>query len=325
MFTLHLDARDLATARFRVSPLHETVASLWCVYGGQTPQVHRRWASRVSSHPGLDHELLTSLVSQRGWIPDFIAPVPLAASPDITHQLAQVRATPPGKVIEDVVSAYGPHPVPSRLRDVGRDPCGFRDQVASALARYWRAALAPHWPRARVLLDADLMFRGLQLATGGAESAFGQLDRRIRWSDGVLAVDIIREWHRDVPVAGRGFHLVPSLFVPFPQLPIDANDPPVLTYPARGAALLPRDPRLTSGGAVEDLLGRPRARVLSLLENPASTTELAQRLGVTPSAVSQHLRVLRATGLLSSARVGRVVLYWRSELGVRIVSRDQEE
>ncbi|MFF5521620.1 ArsR/SmtB family transcription factor [Streptomyces coeruleorubidus] len=46
--------------------------------------------------------------------------------------------------------------------------------------------------------------------------------------------------------------------------------------------------------------------------------ELARRLGVTPSAVSQHLRVLHATGLVTRARDGRRVLYRRSPLGERL-------
>ncbi|MGH3398924.1 MAG: ArsR/SmtB family transcription factor, partial [Streptosporangiaceae bacterium] len=78
------------------------------------------------------------------------------------------------------------------------------------------------------------------------------------------------------------------------------------------------------------LLGPPRARLLALLDQPASTTELACRLGVTPSAVSQHLRVLAAAGLVSRARAGRVVLYRQTETGARLAgpaagSEDQPE
>ena len=43
------------------------------------------------------------------------------------------------------------------------------------------------------------------------------------------------------------------------------------------------------------------------------------RLGVTASAVNQHLRVLRDAGLLVSTRYGRSVLYLRSELGTALL------
>ena len=49
--------------------------------------------------------------------------------------------------------------------------------------------------------------------------------------------------------------------------------------------------------------------------------ELARRLRVTPSAVSQHLRVLHATGLVTRARDGRQVLYRRSGLADRLLLR----
>ena len=43
------------------------------------------------------------------------------------------------------------------------------------------------------------------------------------------------------------------------------------------------------------LLGRPRARLLDLLAEPLVTIELARQLHVSPSAVSQHLKVLQPT------------------------------
>ncbi|MFC6343680.1 ArsR/SmtB family transcription factor, partial [Nocardioides hankookensis] len=68
------------------------------------------------------------------------------------------------------------------------------------------------------------------------------------------------------------------------------------------------------------LIGAARSRLLVLLESPASSTELAVRLGVTTTAVNQHLRALHAGGLLTSARHGRSVLYLRSGLGDRLVA-----
>lgn len=57
------------------------------------------------------------------------------------------------------------------------------------------------------------------------------------------------------------------------------------------------------------------ARLLRLLGEPPATVELARRLRVAPSAVSQHLRGLHAAGLVTRARQGRQVLYRRSPLG----------
>lgn len=63
--------------------------------------------------------------------------------------------------------------------------------------------------------------------------------------------------------------------------------------------------------AVFDALGDPtRARIVHLLLlREMCTSDLAIVSGVSESAVSQHLRVLRSLGLARSRREGRVVYY----------------
>jgi DNA-binding transcriptional ArsR family regulator len=90
-------------------------------------------------------------------------------------------------------------------------------------------------------------------------------------------------------------------------------------YPARGLGTLWQTETTTPPTALVGLIGRVRAQLLRLLETPMSSTELAVRLDVTPTAVNQHLRALRASGLLVSARHGRSVLYRRSDLGDRVL------
>jgi DNA-binding transcriptional ArsR family regulator len=99
-------------------------------------------------------------------------------------------------------------------------------------------------------------------------------------------------------------------------------------YPARGAATVWQADGFSgpgSGpaalGAVEALLGAPRARLLGALRSPATTSALARRFGVTPSAVSQHLAVLHRGGLIDRQRSGRTVLYQASELGISLLDQ----
>jgi DNA-binding transcriptional ArsR family regulator len=318
MFRLELDVQDLADTRFAISPVHEVIGSLWPVYARQARPEHRGWAARVRAQPGLDHEFLAALVSPSGPIPDFLAPPPASPRPRLADQLAQIRRAAADTVVTDVLAAYGRAPLPACLRGLADDPAGLRDRAALALGRYWDVALAPHWPRIRAVLEADLLHRGHQLAAGGPRVAIGGLDRRVRWRDGVIDVDIVRQWRREAPVAGRRLQLLPSVFTPFPHLPVDMSAPPVLGYPARATAGLWQPPAPVSPAAVQALLGGARARLLAMLAKPSSTTELAARLGVTPSAVSQQLRVLAAAGLVTSVRVGRVVQYRQTILGARL-------
>jgi DNA-binding transcriptional ArsR family regulator len=95
-----------------------------------------------------------------------------------------------------------------------------------------------------------------------------------------------------------------------------------LRYPARAAAAVweQRLPPNAPSQALRDLLGAPRARLLEVLRCPASTAALARSLDVSPSAVSQHLAVLRRCGLVDRTRSGREVLYQTSELGLTLLN-----
>ena len=202
---------------------------------------------------------------------------------------------------------------------------GRRDRVlrriVDALAAYWSACFEPWWPRMRTVLEADVVHRGRTIARDGLAAMFAGLSPRIHLVDDVVSVELNSDlWFRR-STAGEGLTLAPTLFTRNPSPPISPDEPPLIMYLARGVGTLWETDRPGSGGgALDGLLGAGRARLLDLLESPASSTELAVRLGVTTSAVNQHLRAMRDTGLLTSARHGRSVLYLRSELGDRLVS-----
>ncbi|MEU5302437.1 helix-turn-helix domain-containing protein [Streptomyces noursei] len=89
-------------------------------------------------------------------------------------------------------------------------------------------------------------------------------------------------------------------------------------YPARGAATAhtaPADATTGPGRALERLLGTGRATLLHSLRQPATSTELAARLQRSLGTVGGHLAVLRDAGLIVGTRVGRRVVYRRTERG----------
>jgi DNA-binding transcriptional ArsR family regulator len=58
------------------------------------------------------------------------------------------------------------------------------------------------------------------------------------------------------------------------------------------------------------LASTPRRQILAIVSQTAfTTTELAERLRVSAPAVSRHLAVLQAAGLITSERQGQKVLY----------------
>lgn len=121
---------------------------------------------------------------------------------------------------------------------------------------------------------------------------------------------------REVPGCGLddqpGLVLLPSVFN-WPNVGVDKS--PVTTasirYPAVGVGLLWEPPPALAGLA--PVLGHTRTSLLGALAEPLTTAALASRLGISPSAVSQHLGALRGAGLVSTQRNGRTALHLRTE------------
>ncbi|SDK00888.1 DNA-binding transcriptional regulator, ArsR family [Actinopolyspora mzabensis] len=322
MISFVLGVEDLADTRFVISPLHETLLSLRVLQDPRLSPLHLPW--RVSALAELDTrdlELLLSLVAVRRTLPDFLTPPPGSSEPDFEEQLALVRRTSPGRVRHDLLVTHAPDPLPPVLRGATDDDAsliGLRDSLCAALWRFWKAAIEPNWPRMRLLLEADMTHRARQLAWGGARLLFAGMHPNLRWRDGVLHIDRMISGH-SVAASGRGLLLLPSVFAHKPAPPVTPDEPPWLVYPSRGVATLWSSEPPADAAALAPLLGAPRARLLALLDEPTPTVELARRLGVTASAVSQHLRVLYEAGLLIRIRDGRHVLYRRSSIGDRLL------
>ncbi|MGO9883840.1 MAG: ArsR family transcriptional regulator [Solirubrobacteraceae bacterium] len=336
MIRIELTVEDLANTRFAISPLIETVFSLWALSDPSRHTLQLPWLRAIRGHLSREEDgLLRSLVGRsrippdfRGnpsrALPDFLTPRPASFHVRFEDELAAVRFTPPEIVRRDLVATHAPDQVPDELRAATRpgDRATIRllGKICDVLEHHWERSLAPSWPEMQLVLEADTTYRARQLATGGARLLFADMHPNLRWSDGVLTITEMVSDHT-VAAAGRGLLLLPSIFAFKPAAPLDPGEPPSLGYPSRGVATLWSPPPQAQPGALVDLLGRTRALLLQMLEEPLATNEVARRLKVTPSAVSQHLQVLHAAGLVTRARDRRQVLYRRSPTGDRLAGR----
>ncbi len=310
---------DLGEVRFALSPMNELALSLrtWREPGRYPLQLPWLQLTR-DTRARLDGEMLLALTNDSLWTPDFLTARASSPLTRFDDELATLAATPLDVVRDDIAEVH-PDPTtrPAAL-------CGRRDRVlkriVAAMAAYWTACFEPWWPRMRAVLEADIVFRGRVIAREGLAAMFADLSPRIRLVDDVLRVEMTSKIGFRRSTAGEGLTLAPSLFTRNATAPISAEEAPFILYGARGAGTLWETDRRTAPHALTSLIGEARASLLAALVSPASSTELAIRLGVTPSAVNQHLRAMRDAGLLSSARHGRSVLYLRSELGDRLVA-----
>ncbi|GAB3658211.1 DUF5937 family protein [Actinocorallia lasiicapitis] len=312
---LAFSANDLAQTRFAVSPLWEVVTSFRALHAGSLNPAYRRWADQVAPRllaGGLHRGLLAALIPRGTHVADLLTPLPATPFPSLEEELAAVAATPPAEVrrqIDELARWEGPDPALHALHD---DPAAVLPQVVTELRAYWELVLAPYWARIRQVLEADLFQRARQAAEHGAAAVLNDLHEGVTWDDDTLLL-VKRQCGLARIDTGPGLVLVPSVFA-WPRVLTWSVPPhsPQLCYPARGAGNLWEKPKSAPDEALSAVLGRSRAVLLSELETPASTTELAGRTGLSAAAVSQHLTALRDAGFVSAHRAGRSVLYART-------------
>ncbi|MFG2619400.1 DUF5937 family protein [Streptomyces sp. NPDC048507] len=318
---------DLLRCRFGISPRWETQEAVRVLRRPDRQAYHLPWLRRVRADAaGLDLRPLWLLMPRRGHHPDLLSPPPLGPSATFEEELARVRAAAddPRAAHEDLRRSLActPGALDSPLgRRMLADPARAVAELADLTEAAWRALVAPHWPRLRALLEADVLFHSRRLAAGGLEALFDGLHPGLRWSGGTATLTVERPSHHDRELGGQGLLLMPSAFV-WPEVAGGYDPPwqPTLAYPARGIGALWTASPGPAPRALAGLLGRARAEVLCALDEPASTTALAARLGLAPSTVSAHLSALRAAGLLIPARHGRQVLYERTPLAIALAA-----
>jgi DNA-binding transcriptional ArsR family regulator len=268
----------------------------------------------------LDVLPLLSVLPADGYIPDFITPPPESPLMRIEDELELVRTTPPRQVRKELAIFKSQHGnrMPKAAEPLYRDPQRELPTLTEVMAEYWERAVAPHWPRILALLSADLRHRATRLTENGPSGLFNDLHPTISFEGEWLHID--QSWQGTVELDGQGLLLLPTVFS-WERPSVISVKPwqPTLIYPARGVALL-WEPEHETPPELAGLIGATRARILGALEAPQSTTELAAQLGLTPGAVSQHLKVLADARLVARRRERRVVLYARTELGDQLAS-----
>jgi hypothetical protein len=317
---------DPARVRFAISPLWETMAALRVLLEPQRRRYHLPWLESVRPDlEQLDLWPLLALSPHTGWTPDFLSPPPAGPGTNIADQLQQVRETAPGQIGREVrrsLTQRSGEAVPEAAWRLLDDPTATRAMLADLLERCWQLLIAPHWPRLRDLLQADILYRTQMLGDYGLERVLGELHPGARWTSHTLTIDAPST--ERYQLAGTGLLLMPSVFA-WPGLTVITDPPaqPALIYPARGIAELWQPAHTLHSAALGRLLGRTRAALLESLAEPASTHILARRHELAPSTVSEHLAALHHARLVTRRRHRHAVLYQQTPLGTALANGSQ--
>ncbi|OLZ47152.1 ArsR/SmtB family transcription factor [Amycolatopsis keratiniphila] len=313
MLTIHFTEEDLSllTVSEVAEPMWEILASLYRLRRPEGEPFFGHWRKTTFGTLDTDGVLLMSAVPPYGYCPDFLTPAQPATS--IEDGVGALRATPLPVLRAEIaeLSRHGTIPRWLRLiRDGGSDEL---NALADAVLGYFRKHLAPDWP---VVADAVLResARCNALAEqGGAHLLLSALHPDVRWRPPFLEVRF--PWEQKLDLRGRGLRLIPVYFGHGPPTTYkDSSRSPVLVYSIDHLPMLRPDAEPASSLAA--LLGPTRARVLVTVASGAcNTSDVATRTGISAASASQHLTVLRESGLIDTVRRGRARHHTVTALG----------
>jgi DNA-binding transcriptional ArsR family regulator len=188
------------------------------------------------------------------------------------------------------------------------------DRIAAVLDWVWTEAVEPDWQRRQRAFEADIIARTRRLSTSGWASALDDMRPNMRWlGEGRLQINAYDYPPQDL-TDGQ------LLFIPSTSERgwVGWRRPHrySVVYPCGG---LLAEGRTTAPGALRRLIGPARATLLSLLNNPMSTTHLVSATGFALGAVGNHLKILLDAQLVRRRRAGRSVLYYRTSDGDRLI------
>ncbi|WP_114907929.1 ArsR/SmtB family transcription factor [Ornithinimicrobium murale] len=342
---IRTDAATLARSRFGISPATEVVGVVQSRGRHPMPHVRRWYAEAHQSLPAHHLEVLQSLVPDardHPHVPDFLTPPPRGTTESMSEVVRRIASTPTevvdyhldiglrGRTVHPDVVAQWPGPTAyERWRRAPGDHLqrlltqGARsvaEQAAAAMQAFFDRVLDREWGAVRTVLEADIAHRGEVAVHQGVAALLAGLGEGFRWT-GTEAV-LERPYEGIVDWADDGMLLVPSVVHAGPvRFSAEVPDPPVVIYAARGVAgLWGEHQAVAQVGPVVELLGRTRAQVLALLDDPLTTSHLSLLGGWSQATVSHHLGVLRRAGLVTGTRQGRAVFYRRTELGSGLLS-----
>jgi DNA-binding transcriptional ArsR family regulator len=310
---------DIVGIRFAIDTVWEITASLCAIAHPRRHILHSELRSMIPSRPEFDLELLTDLVQDHTWIPDTLGPRPSIHALRPLEQIEALRDTDVAEAEQDL--AIIRELSPSSLA-ANRTANEFLRMTSAAMMGYWRTVLEPIWDRIEIISQSDIAYHGGILASNGLAVTIPRLHDALSYSDSTIRV-VTAGTPDTVQAHSGGVCFVPSVFR-WPRIALRTTpDCPVISYGARGAALVWETSPAADPG-IRALIGRSRATILENLDLPRTTTALAARIGLAPGTISEHLAVLASSGLLTSHRNGRRVLYARTTMAEQLLSRSRQ-
>lgn len=311
LVSIRLNRSDLAQVHFVPGPLPllEVLNSIRALCRDRACGRLTEWQARVTRRLPPVAQPLMEMMSGCDGAPMFMAPL----EPDLQRALTVVCSIPDQVVERSLAATFGERGVPKWVTAFVAGSGTGRRRLRSSLQSYFTSCLLPYWDAVKISYEWETMRFSRTVLLSGVKTAFEELTPEIRWQD-----------EGEVDLRGREVLLAPS--------PFWTGEPVIRSVPDGRAVLiyappapLTVEPAASRQTTLEHLLGQTRAAVLSSLTTPCGTTELAERVGMSVATTSEHASILRATGLVITARQGRSVQHSLTRLGRLLLQGGAED
>jgi len=233
-------------------------------------------------------------------------------------RLMAVKPTETESDIADYASAF-----PDRREAIlaaWSSPLETLASLRAELLAAWQRGFGAAWPAIEAVHQGDLMYRSLALTRSGPAELLEDL-RPAAWLDGNDLCVPATYAARYAP-GGAGLVLITSVFAPDELLTGTIRwGRWVVVHPPVGRAMLwLHDPLAAPLAQLSQLIGPVRAQILTALEIPRTTGDIADLCRLAPNTTSYHLSRLRDAGMVASSRAGRRSYYRLAARGARFLS-----
>lgn len=322
MLRIVFTGEDIARLTIRPpDPLWDMVLSIHMLRGQPGDLLFGDWrrstVGAVRGRLGRGGRLLGSLTPTMGYFPDFLNPA--AAANGLEHGLEAIRSTPVAVLGADLDHMSRSAPPAAEIRSLYDGDPATLTLLTGAMQTYYERAIAPYQSTLESAAANDRRVRANAMLTGGVEELLRSYRPMITFSGRELRVP----GHADqvIHLEGRGLVLVPSFFcVRHPVTLFDGDLPPTLVYPCLREQEVLR-PQSAPSRSLAALIGGTRAAILATVGAGTGTVDLARRLRISAASASEHAKVLRDAGLITSNRIGPRVEHETTKLGLALLSK----
>lgn len=313
MLRIHFEPGDLGRVSIATTldPLSEVALAARALRHPGAPRQVRDWRHDVRRRLAPQMRPLFELVPGAPGFPDFLTPRP---DPSLDRSIGMLLDVETARI---AVELDGFSLTSPWCRKLASGDARARRELVVAIKAFDSVALSPYERERQHGFAAIQSTWAEAVLAGGVEQLLASLHPDCTWSDPVLSFDSGGNYINNVYLRGRGLLLYPSVFTPDPLVLDQPDRAPLLTVPVAGLA---KWGQVLTGGELAALVGGTRAAVLAALMQSASTTELARRTGISLASASEHARVLRGSGLVTTHRESGAAKHRLTALGRQLLN-----